>query len=85
MRDNRWERWTPDQYPAAFHTALREGQVEMPLSDLPWAPTSTALRFRDLIRKLRTMPHHKLHGSAMCSWHTTRTETHLLIIRKGHV
>lgn len=85
MRDNRWERWPPDRYPTAYHRALRDGIVEIPLGDLQWAPTSSALRFRDLIRKLRTLPHHPLHGSAMCSWHTTKTETHLIILRKGQL
>lgn len=62
---------TPEAYPTAFLSAIRNGGAILYTADLPWSALSAQKRFRLLLRLLRSLPDHELHQKALPRWHVT--------------
>lgn len=70
---------TPEAYPSAFLSAVRDGGAVLYTDDLPWTPGSTAKRFRIFIALLRSLPHHELHAAATRVWHVSTSKRAIVL------
>ena len=59
---------TPEAYPAAFSSALRNGAGVFYAADIPWTPISTAKRFRLFLSLVRKRPTHPFYENAIKRW-----------------
>lgn len=59
---------SPEAYPSAFLSIIRDGAGILYVEDLPWTTISAAKRFRLLLALLKKSPHHPLHRNAMQRW-----------------
>lgn len=70
---------SPEAYPAAFLSAVRNGGAVIYAIDMPWTTGSAAKRFRLFIALLRTLHHHDLHAQASQRWHVEAKPSSLVI------
>lgn len=70
---------TPEAYPVAFLSAIRDGAGVIYAADLPWSPISSAKRFRICLALIRRLPGHPLYDQARRRWAVQTSATALVV------
>jgi len=73
----------PESYPIAFLRAIEAGAGVIAAGDMPWAPVSSARKFRHLLALLRKIPGHRLYPNAKARWSVRPTALGLEVRLSG--